>query len=561
MKTVALALLALASPLLADPQHSAPNSLSPLEREAGWQLLFDGETTSGWRSVKQAGFPAEGWEVADGALHHTLGGGDIVSEQLFGDFELEFEWKVAEGTNSGVKYMVAEADAGSAFGPEYQVLDDAAHPEVKDPAHHAAALYDLMPAGGKELRPVGEYNEGRIVSRDGRIEHWLNGTRVVDLDTGHKTWSVMHASSKYAGTPDFARTGRGRIALQDHGGEVWFRDLRIRELPAAKFKEVELLPGSGLEAWTEYGDAIYTREERTILGAIGGGGQSFLLSKQSFGDFIFEVDVKTELPGNSGIQIRCHQRENGRPFGYQIEIDSSERSWSGGLFDEARRGWLDSLEHNEAGRQAFTFNEWNRFRIECIGPWIRASVNGVPTADYIDLADIEGVFGLQVHSGNNTRVRWREPRVWDLGRRSWGPGHCVTQTGNSDNPVRATGALSVGRDDGQPLRVGIGGGDFRGNDSTPAAFVARFTLSSSDRVRLNIGDASFDLSSSDKFEPTKSNEVGLCRDGGSTTVILNGRPLANASELPESSQGISLLIEGDSASCELDELEVLGPRK
>jgi len=149
-----------------------------------------------------------------------------------------------------------------------------------------------------------------------------------------------------------------------------------------------------------------------ILGRIGGGGQSFLATERSFDDFILELDVKTELPGNSGIQIRSRETEAGRLVGYQIEIDPSERAWSGGLYYEGGE-WVQNLEGNDAGRAAFVNGEWNHFRIECFGPTIRAWVNGIPTTTYADARDAAGVIGLQVHNGNNTRVRWRNIRLWE----------------------------------------------------------------------------------------------------------------------------------------------------
>jgi len=503
-------------------QNAGPNRLSPLERDAGWQLLFDGETTAGWRSVEAEGFPSEGWDVQDGALHHTRGGGDIVTERLYGEFELEFEWKVAPGANSGVKYMVAPDDAEYAYGPEYQVLDDDLHADAELPSHRAASLYDLAAQVGGTKRPVGEYNRGRIVVRDGWIEHWLNGVRVVRVETAGAAWVAAHAASKYAGTPDFARTGAGRIALQDHGDEVWFRDLRIRELPAFDFSELDLLPGEGLDGWKEYGDARYVREDRTILGEVDGGGQSFLLSKRSFGDFIFEVDVKTELPGNSGIQIRCQQRKDGRPFGYQIEIDPSERAWSGGLYDEARRGWLQNLEHNDAGRAAFVHGEWNRYRIECIGPWIQVRVNGVPTVDYFDLEDLEGVFGLQVHSGDDTRVRWRNPRIWPLVTRRFNhanlpvPERVLETTGGL---LKALITSGVSHESPQML-------------SEPRAVNELFAMLLQAEVpaqadlRISNGAWHYDISEDPHFKVGESNQLGLCIDGTRGTVLLNGRPVA-----------------------------------
>lgn len=184
---------------------------------------------------------------------------------------------------------------------------------------------------------------------------------------------------------------------------------------------VEIFDGKTLHGWKALGDAHWTVENGELVGEVGGGSQSFLVTERAFGDFVLEVEVKNELPGNSGIQVRSHVREDGRLFGYQIEIDPSERAWSGGLYDEARRGWLQNLEENPAGHKAFKPGEWNRYRIECFGPWIRAWVNDVPTADWLDPLDLEGAIGLQVHAGKDTRVRWRNFRMSELGSSSWKP--------------------------------------------------------------------------------------------------------------------------------------------
>ncbi|HVS16963.1 MAG TPA: DUF1080 domain-containing protein [Planctomycetota bacterium] len=188
---------------------------------------------------------------------------------------------------------------------------------------------------------------------------------------------------------------------------------------APQGRALELFDGATLAGWRALGDARYSVDDGCILGEVGGGGQSFLVSERTFGDFVLELDVKNELPGNSGIQVRSRVRDDGRLQGYQIEIDPSPRAWSGGLYDEARRGWLDDLAGDDVARAAFRPGEWNRYRIECRGAWIRAWVNGVPTADHLDALDLEGVIGLQVHSGNDTRVRWRDLRLVDLGTRAW----------------------------------------------------------------------------------------------------------------------------------------------
>lgn len=189
--------------------------------------------------------------------------------------------------------------------------------------------------------------------------------------------------------------------------------------PVLESRPVVLFDGTTLQGWHTLGDARYAVDDDGILGEIGGGGQSFLVSDGRWGDFVLELEVRNELPGNSGVQVRSQVREDGRLFGYQIEIDPSPRGWSGGLYDEARRGWLDDLADDPAARAAFRPGEWNRYRIECRGTWIRAWVNGVPTTDHLDAMDLEGHIGLQVHSGNDTRVRWRNLKMVDFGTRAW----------------------------------------------------------------------------------------------------------------------------------------------
>jgi type 1 glutamine amidotransferase len=397
-----------------------PNHLNSLERRAGWELLFDGSSAAGWQRIGTDAFPTQGWAIVNGCLRHAHAGkgGDLITSQTFADFELEFEWSAAHNANSGVKYRVKDAGAVHMLGPEYQVLG-AGGVAVGAPADTlVGALYDLQPASAVTLAAPGSFQSARIVARDSRVEHWLNDHRLltVDLDSSH--WQNVLQNSKFRQHADFARNP-GVLGLQDHGGEVWYRSLRIRDWNRLPGQSVQLL-GDDLTGWRSLGDARYTVEPGVgILGEIGGGAQSFLVTEKEYGDFLFEVDVKTELPGNSGIQIRSHQRDNGGLYGYQIEIDPSDRAWSGGLYDEGRRGWLQDLENNPAGRRAFQHGEWNRYRIQCVGPWIQVRVNGVLTADYFDFEDLIGLIGLQVHSGNNTRVRWHHLRLQDFGRHRW----------------------------------------------------------------------------------------------------------------------------------------------
>lgn len=201
---------------------------------SNWRPLFNGSDFSGWRGYKGAPVPTR-WRVEDGviALGKQGSEGDLVSAEEFGDFELELEWKVSEGGNSGILYFVQEPDAAPytwSTGLEMQVLDDARHADGKLPSHRAGSLYDLISPAKAAAKPVGEWNRARISVRGGRIEHWLNGTRIVATQFGDQKWRTMVAGSKFKAMSHFAKVPRGRIALQDHGDRVWFRKIRVRTM-------------------------------------------------------------------------------------------------------------------------------------------------------------------------------------------------------------------------------------------------------------------------------------------------------------------------------------------
>jgi len=206
------------------------NALSDEERTLGFESLFDGRSLRRWRAYRGEAPPPTGWVVRDAAIVHEQGGGggDLVTIDEYADFDFRFSFRVAPGANSGVIWHVLEtADQTYMTGPEYQVLDDAKLAPA--PQHGVGALYDLVPAGAKTVRPAGEWNEGRIVVHGGRVQHWLNGTCVVDAPCAGPEWEALVQQSKFRDWP-FARAGRGRLALQDHGDEVAFRNLRVRSL-------------------------------------------------------------------------------------------------------------------------------------------------------------------------------------------------------------------------------------------------------------------------------------------------------------------------------------------
>ena len=205
------------------------NQLTEEERGAGFRSLFDGVSNRGWRGFRSGAFPGNGWVVEDGALRCIggKGGGDIITSDRFEDFELSIEWKVAKGSNSGIIYRVSEEEETTWLtGPEYQVLDDGA--EAADSSTSAGALYALYGPAGKTLKPVGEYNLARIVVEGDHVEHWLNGVKVVDVTMHGEDWKERVKNSKFGEMPRFGTVKSGHIALQDHGNDVWYRNIRLR---------------------------------------------------------------------------------------------------------------------------------------------------------------------------------------------------------------------------------------------------------------------------------------------------------------------------------------------
>ena len=203
----------------------------------GWISLFDGETLDGWHGYNRSDAPA-GWTVEDGAIRFTPGmeGGDLLTDASFEDFELEMEWKVAPCGNSGIFYTVEEIPelrAAWMTGLEMQVLDDACHSDARYPSHRAGALYDLYVPTTEAVRAGGEWNQARIVFDDGRLEHWLNGQKIVEADVGSDDWNARVAASKFRDETDFPAYGTrrsGRLGVQDHGDPVWYRNIRVRRL-------------------------------------------------------------------------------------------------------------------------------------------------------------------------------------------------------------------------------------------------------------------------------------------------------------------------------------------
>ena len=198
---------------------------SALAAEDKWTVLFDGSSLDHWTNL-EGETVAKGWEISGGTIHrHEEGGGDIISRETYENFILEFDWKISEAGNSGVKYR-----AQGKLGLEYQVLDDAKHADGAKPSRRTASLYDLSLApDDKPVKPVGQWNRARVVANGPLLEHWLNGVKVMSIDQSTKDWVKRFPASKYHSKAGFGFCA-GHILLQDHHDPVWFRNIRIKSL-------------------------------------------------------------------------------------------------------------------------------------------------------------------------------------------------------------------------------------------------------------------------------------------------------------------------------------------
>ena len=279
-------------------------------------------------------------------------------------------------------------------------------------------LLAIFPRGENPQDPLRQKNErvNELISKLDDGEH----VKFVNINSAFLT---MDGTLPKDIMPDLLHPNARGYAIWAAAIEPYVAEV-LGPLPAPQGKPdaegfVPLFDGKTIAGWRKAGGgATYWVEDGCIVGKVGPGPNTFLCTEKTFRNFILKLEAKFDEPGNSGIQIRSHQRpDTGRVYGYQCEIDPSDRGWSGGIYDEARRGWLFKLDKNEEARKAFKRDDWNEFVIEANGRRIRTWVNGVPCADFTDesdQADLEGFIALQVHAGNKGQIRWRNIQIKEL---------------------------------------------------------------------------------------------------------------------------------------------------
>ena len=235
-RLIAVTLLALGTTV-----NAQMPSLTAKEKAEGWKLLFDGKSLAGWRGYKTETAPT-GWRAANGELSRVGEGGDLMTAEQFDNFELRLEWKITEGGNSGIIYRISpepDATAGPppftySSGPEFQILHNAGHKDGANPLTSAGSNYAVNPPIKDVTRPVGEWNEARLIANGNHVEHWMNGVKLLEYEIDSADWLARVKASKFAKMPWYGRAKRGYIALQDHGNLVTYRNVKIRPLPPTK---------------------------------------------------------------------------------------------------------------------------------------------------------------------------------------------------------------------------------------------------------------------------------------------------------------------------------------
>lgn len=418
--------------VLATPAaHAQPfdGPLSPTDRAAGWTELSGENLRDSWQVLGGNGFPTLVWSVEGDVLRcapdgRSGTGWDLISTREFGDFELVFQFKTTAGANSGVKYRVQQTPgATQAFGPEYQVIDDTGAALGPTDEHSCGALYDIAPpAADKQLRPPGEWNQARIRVRDGVAQHWLNGTKVIEVPLSGAAWDAMIADSKFKDSKTFAAPHRGHLALQEHGGEVSYRNIRARDLDAPMPGEVALFDGKTLAGWTGFhpgaaGDAaVWSVADGLLL--CKGTPTGYLRTLEDHTNFVLKVrwrfDPVTKQAGNSGVLLRVNGEDKVWPRSVEAQLESGAAGdfWNIGEFpmktDDARRDGRNTRRTHDAER---AIGEWNEYEIVVDHSRITLRVNGELLNEAREVLELPGKIALQ---SEGAPIQFRSVRLAPL---------------------------------------------------------------------------------------------------------------------------------------------------
>jgi hypothetical protein len=397
------------------------NVLTEAEKAEGWKLLFDGKTLDGWRDYNGDSLTAP-WIVEDGCIRAKGSGSDasgyIVTDTIYENFELAWDWKIAEGGNSGMLYHVVENpkfNVPYVTGPEYQLIDDFGFPEPLEDWQKTAADYAMhVPDTSKTIiKPAGEWNTSKIVFDNGHVEHWLNGEKVLEFEAWTDDWFEKKNSGKWKDAPEYGLARKGVICLQDHGSAAWFRNIKIKELPR-KTKEVDLFNGVDLKGWEIYGTEKWYVDNGLLVCESGPDKQyGYLATREYYDDFDLTVDFKQLANGNSGVFFRSFIEPGAVINGWQVEV-APEGMDTGGIYESYGRGWLVQIPDEK--ENILKPGDWNTLRILVKGDNVKTSLNGEQMVDLSDakIGKAQGRIALQIHDGGGIKVQWKNLKLKTL---------------------------------------------------------------------------------------------------------------------------------------------------
>jgi hypothetical protein len=403
------------------PSH---NTLTKKEAAEGWVLLFDGETTNGWRNYNSTD-PNTAWHVVDGCLQAKGSGDDatgyIVTEKEYENFILSWDWKLSKGGNSGMIYHVVESPRFSVpyvTGPEYQLIDVEGWEEANAPTkleewQKLGVDYAMhLPDQSKmKVNPQGEWNNSMIVFDNGHVEHWLNGEKIVEFEAWTDDWFARKASGKWGHATEYGLASKGVICLQDHGYPASFRNIKIKELPRKAGKTVSLFNGKDLTGWELFGSMrVSVDNEGNLVTQNGEDLQyGYLGTREYYKDFDLTVEFKQESNGNSGLFFHSFVHggyESNVVNGWQCEV-APKGNDTGGIYESYGRGWLVQIPDEK--EDIIKEGEWNTLRLRVEGNKVQTWLNGEAMIEIDDelIGSKTGRIMLQIHDGNNITVKWR----------------------------------------------------------------------------------------------------------------------------------------------------------
>ncbi|MCP5535495.1 MAG: DUF1080 domain-containing protein [Akkermansiaceae bacterium] len=360
--------------------------LTDVEKAQGWKVLFDGKSFAGWRSYQQKGV-GKGWKVVDGVMHHTQGGGDLITEKQYEDYELSLEWKISEKGNSGI-FLAAQETSGPIYhtGIEMQILDDKKHPDGVHEKHRSGGCYGLYKPPADAVKEVGQWNKVHIVKQGDHYRFYLNGIKTADFKTEGDDFKNRVANSKFSKWPYFGRHNKGHIGLQDHGDAVSFRHIKLREL-----NPVQLFNGADIKNWDHFlnGDTPADKTWSVVDGVLKctGNPAGYLMTKNDYRDYQIDLEwrwVPGQRAGNSGLLL--HAVAGSQEVGHWPKcLEAQLMTGQAGDFYTLGYGiTVTDMDTRHQGRRLQNLTddsekahgEWNHMRTVCRGGEVTVFVNG-----------------------------------------------------------------------------------------------------------------------------------------------------------------------------------------